>query len=78
MNDLENRVKALIFKSLKIKDISCVRNERTLTELGADSLDAVELIMAVEQEFGIKVDGDNFEHLTTVQSIIDFVRNSNG
>ena len=49
------------------------REAKVVEDLGADSLDAVELVMAVEEEFGVEVPDDEAEGLTTVGAIIDYV-----
>lgn len=73
MSNVEQRVKALVVKSIKGAKEGCINDTCTLDELGADSLDAVELILAVEQEFKINISEVDFEKLSTVGAIIQLV-----
>lgn len=71
MSTVETTIKRLIAEQLSIgSDFS---NEKTFAELGADSLDAVEIIMAMEDEFQIVIEDDNAEDIKTVQSAIDYI-----
>ena len=64
------KVQEIIAKELGI-DVEKVTKEARLTEdLGADSLDAVEIIMALEEEFGIQVDDSNFQNIKCVEDIV--------
>lgn len=72
--DLEARIKELIAEHLEVK-LESIKNESAfISDLGADSLDTVELIMAIEDEYKFEVSDDEAEHLTTVQAVIDFVK----
>lgn len=76
MNDLEERVKELVAKQLGIP-LAHVTNEASfVTDLGADSLDTVELVMALEDEFRIDIPDDIAEKITTVRQVIEFLRAS--
>ena len=73
MTELEERVKAIIVDKLGV-DESEVTNEASFTnDLGADSLDTVELIMELEKEFGLQIPDDQAEKISTVQDAIDFI-----
>ena len=73
MNDIEERVKAIIVDKLGV-DESEVTNEASFTnDLGADSLDTVELIMELEKEFGLQIPDDQAEKISTVQDAIDYI-----
>ncbi|QCI23339.1 acyl carrier protein [Buchnera aphidicola] len=75
MKNLEKRVKKIISKQLGLMEEE-VKNTSSLTEdLGADSLDNVELIMTLEDEFNIEIQDEEAEDLTTVQSILNFLKN---
>ena len=73
MSDIQNRVKALIVDKLGV-DESEVKPEATFTnDLGADSLDTVELIMELEKEFNITIPDDQAEKIATVGDAIAYV-----
>ncbi|MET9543720.1 acyl carrier protein [Streptomyces sp. NPDC006627] len=74
MSDFEKRVKTVVAAQLGVAEAE-VRNEASFVDdLGADSLDAVELTMAMEDEFGMEIPDEDAEKLTTVQHVIDYVR----
>ena len=71
---MEEQIKQIISKQLGIK-ISELSNEKDLIkDLKADSLDTVELMMSIEEQFGIDFDEEDVSNLSDVQSIIDFVK----
>tara|TARA_B100000214_G_scaffold359761_1_gene321501 strand:+ start:2197 stop:2433 length:237 start_codon:yes stop_codon:yes gene_type:complete len=73
MSDVEEKVKAIIVDNLGV-DASEVSSEANFTnDLGADSLDTVELIMEFEKEFDIQIPDDKAESILTVQDAINFV-----
>lgn len=73
---IEERVKKIIVDQLGAK-AEDVKPEASFTEdLGADSLDTVELVMALEEEFDIEIPDEEAEKITTVQSAIDYVSNN--
>jgi acyl carrier protein len=70
---IEDKVKKIIAEKLSV-ELDEVVPEATFTDdLGADSLDQVELIMSMEEEFDIDISDDDAEKLTTVQSAIDYI-----
>jgi acyl carrier protein len=72
---LEVKVKKIIVEQLSLRDDE-VKNESNFVEdLGADSLDIVELIMAMEEEFEIEIPDDEAEKILTVQDCVDYVVN---
>ncbi|MCX8601881.1 MULTISPECIES: acyl carrier protein [unclassified Gilliamella] len=73
MSTIEERVKKIIVEQLGVKEEE-VRNESSFIEdLGADSLDNVELVMALEEEFDTEIPDEDAEKITTVQSAIDYI-----
>ena len=74
MDDLEQKVKKIIAEQLG-KDVEDIKNEASCIEdLGADSLDTVELVMALEDAFKVQIPDEQQENLRTVQQAIDFIR----
>ena len=78
MDNIEQRVKKIVAEQLG-KDGSEIKNESSfVNDLGADSLDTVELVMALEDEFGIEIPDEEAEKITTVQLAIDFAKSKQG
>ena len=74
MDDLEQKVKKIIAEQLGT-DVEDIKNEASFIEdLGADSLDTVELVMALEDAFKVQIPDEQQENLRTVQQAIDFIR----
>ena len=75
MSTIEERVKKIVAEQLGVKAEE-VKNESSFVEdLGADSLDTVELVMALEEEFETEIPDEEAEKITTVQAAIDYVKN---
>ncbi len=73
MSEIASRVKAIIVDKLGVEE-SEVTNEASFTnDLGADSLDTVELIMEFEKEFGISIPDDQAEKITTVGDAVSYI-----
>jgi len=73
MSEIESRVKAIIADKLSVEE-SEVKAEASFTnDLGADSLDTVELIMEFEKEFGISIPDDQAEKITTVGDAVAYI-----
>ncbi|MEA1926520.1 MAG: acyl carrier protein [Patescibacteria group bacterium] len=72
MSGKEDIVKAMIAKELSISQASVMPESSFVDDLGADSLDLVELVMAMEEEFGIEISDEDAEKLKTVQDVINF------
>jgi acyl carrier protein len=76
MSNIEERVKKIIVEQLGVDEAE-VKNESSFVEdLGADSLDTVELVMALEEEFDTEIPDEEAEKITTVQAAIDYVKNA--
>lgn len=73
MSSIEERVKKIVAEQLGVKEEE-VKNEASFVEdLGADSLDTVELVMALEEEFETEIPDEEAEKITTVQLAIDYI-----
>ena len=73
MSDTSERVKKIVVEHLGVEE-SKVNNEASfIDDLGADSLDTVELVMAFEEKFGIEIPDDAAETIQTVQNAIDYI-----
>ena len=73
-NDIELRVKTAVAEQLGV-NVEDINNEASFMEdLGADSLDLVELVMSFESDFGITIPDEDSAELTTVQKAIDYVK----
>jgi len=69
----EEKIKDIIVEQLGVNADQVKREAKMIEDLGADSLDAVELVMAIEEEFGIEVPDEEAEKLTAVGDIIEYV-----
>ena len=70
---IEQRVKDIIVEQLGVKPDQVVPAAKFIEDLGADSLDTVELVMALEEEFGIEVPDEQAEKLQSVDDVIKYV-----
>ncbi len=76
MSNIEERVKKIIVEQLGVDETE-VKNEASFVDdLGADSLDTVELVMALEEEFDTEIPDEEAEKITTVQAAIDYVNSA--
>ena len=73
MSNIEERVKKIIIEQLGVKEEDVKNAASFVDDLGADSLDTVELVMALEEEFECEIPDEEAEKITTVQQAIDYV-----
>jgi acyl carrier protein len=76
MSDVAERVKKIIVEHLGVEEAKVVENASFIDDLGADSLDTVELVMAFEEEFGIEIPDEAAEKITSVKDAIDYIKNA--
>ncbi|MFA7895531.1 acyl carrier protein [Pseudomonas putida] len=73
MSTIEERVKKIVAEQLGVKEEEVTNEKSFVDDLGADSLDTVELVMALEEEFETEIPDEEAEKITTVQAAIDYV-----
>lgn len=78
MNDVAERVKKIIVEHLGVEEGKVVENASFIDDLGADSLDTVELVMAFEEEFGIEIPDEAAEKILSVKDAVDYIKNTIG
>ncbi|MCI3204027.1 MULTISPECIES: acyl carrier protein [Pandoraea] len=74
MDNIEQRVKKIVAEQLGVAEADVKNESSFVDDLGADSLDTVELVMALEEEFEIEIPDEDAEKITTVQQAIDFAQ----
>ena len=75
MDSTEEKVKKIVMDHLGIEESKITLDSKFIDDLGADSLDTVELVMAFEEQFSIEIPDDAAETILTVQNAIDFINN---
>ena len=73
MSDIESKVKDIIVEQLGVNADQVKPEAKFIEDLGADSLDTVELVMALEEEFDLEIPDDEAEKITTVQQAVDHI-----
>ena len=73
MSNIEERVKKIIIEQLGVKEEDVKNAASFVDDLGADSLDTVELVMALEEEFDTEIPDEEAQKITTVQAAIDYI-----
>ncbi len=73
MSDIADRVKKIVVEHLGVDDAKVTDGASFIDDLGADSLDTVELVMAFEEEFGIEIPDDAAEKIVTVQDAVKYI-----
>ena len=76
MSDIEQRVKKIVAEQLGVNEAEIKNESSFVDDLGADSLDTVELVMALEDEFETEIPDEEAEKITTVQQAIDYINNN--
>ena len=78
MSDIEARVKSVVVEQLGVEESEVSSTSSFIDDLGADSLDTVELVMALEEEFGTEILDEEAEKITTVQLAVDYINSNKG
>ena len=73
MSDVADRVKKIVLEHLGVEENKVVESASFIDDLGADSLDTVELVMAFEEEFGCEIPDEDAEKILTIKDAIDFI-----
>ena len=73
MENIEQRIKKIVAEQLGVKEEEVKNESSFVNDLGADSLDTVELVMALEEEFECEIPDEQAEKINTVQEAIDYV-----
>ncbi len=73
MSSAEERVRKIVIEQLGVKEDEVTNTASFVDDLGADSLDTVELVMALEEEFECEIPDEDAEKITTVQQALDYV-----
>ncbi len=73
MENIEQRVKKIVAEQLGVNESEIKNDSSFVDDLGADSLDTVELVMALEEEFECEIPDEDAEKITSVQQAIDYV-----
>ena len=74
MDNIEQRVKKIVAEQLGVNEADIKNESNFVDDLGADSLDTVELVMALEEEFECEIPDEDAEKITTVQQAVDYVK----
>jgi acyl carrier protein len=76
MSDISGRVKAIVVEHLGVEESKVIDGASFIDDLGADSLDTVELVMAFEEEFEVEIPDDAAEKIQTVKDAVDFLESA--
>ena len=76
MENIEQRVKKIVAEQLGVNEADIKIDSSFIDDLGADSLDTVELVMALEEEFECEIPDEEAEKITTVKQAIDYVKSN--
>ena len=78
MSDIEAKIRSIICEQLDVSEEDVVLTASFVDDLGADSLDQVELIMAMEEEFDVSIPDEDAEKITTVKDAVDYAAKAMG
>jgi acyl carrier protein len=78
MSETADRVKKIVVEHLGVEQDKVTEDASFIDDLGADSLDIVELVMAFEEEFGVEIPDDAAEKISTVKDAIDYIDQNKG
>ena len=78
MSDIAERVKKIVVEQLGVEPGQVTEDANFVDDLGADSLDTVELVMALEEEFGCEIPDEAAEKIVTVKQAIEYINNNAG
>ena len=73
MSDVAERVKKIVIEHLGVEEAKVTEGANFIDDLGADSLDIVELVMAFEEEFGIEIPDEDAEKITRVKEAVEYI-----
>jgi len=76
MENIEQRVKKIVAEQLGANEADVKTDSSFVNDLGADSLDTVELVMALEEEFETEIPDEEAEKITTVQQAVDYIKSN--
>lgn len=76
MDDIFDRVRKIIVEKLFVDEEKVVEGANFMSDLGADSLESVELMMTFEEEFGIEIEAAAIEKMQTVRDVVDYIKNN--
>lgn len=75
---IEERIIEIVMEQLDVTKEECVPEASFMDDLGADSLDIVELIMAMEENFGVEISDDELARIRTIQDVVSFIKKKRG
>ena len=76
MSEVLDKVVEIVCNQLRVNKDDVTSDSSFVEDLGADSLDTVELVMAFEEEFGLEIPDDEAENITTIKSAVDWIQNN--
>lgn len=76
MDDIFDRVKKIIVEKLFVDEEKVVEGANFMSDLGADSLESVELMMTFEEDFGIEIEAAAIEKMQTVRDVVDYIKSN--